>query len=150
MYNGCKKCHNFYMLENHLCKFPTGDGYVKCSMMTVNNACKCIKLLALPVPRDEVVTTVGAISNMMNLPPQPTTAPPPLPIASVLGMLSYPITAIYPPNNSLVLVAGNSDLSQDSNDSVRAHVSFLLPHLLWECAVDSHDAFALSCILFLH
>jgi hypothetical protein len=144
MYNGCKKCCNFYMPENHSCKFPTGDGYIECSMTMVNDAHKRIKLPALPVPREEVVTTVGAVSNIAGFPPQPAGAPPPLPIASVLGMSSYPITSVYPPNDSSVLAASDSDLSRDSNDSVRTHVPFLLPHLLWECAVDSHNISSLS------
>jgi hypothetical protein len=38
MYNGCKKCQNFYMPDNHTCDFLTGEGYVKHSMTTVNDA----------------------------------------------------------------------------------------------------------------
>jgi hypothetical protein len=113
-------------------------------MTTVNDARKRIKLPALPIPREELVTTVGAVTN--KFPTQPTSAPPPLPVASVLGMLSYPITSIYPPNDSSVLAAGDSDLSRDSNNSVRAHVPFLLPHLVWDCAIDSHDTSSLSRI----
>jgi hypothetical protein len=37
MYNGCKKCQNFYMPDNHTCNFLTGEGYVECSMTTVND-----------------------------------------------------------------------------------------------------------------
>jgi hypothetical protein len=98
----------------------------------------------LPIPRDEVITTVGAVSNIGNFAPQPSTAPPPLPVASILGMSAYPITSIYLPNNTSVLAAGDSNLSRDSNDLVRMHVPFLLPHLVWECAVDSHDVSSLS------
>jgi hypothetical protein len=51
-YNGCKKCHGFYMPDNHPCEFPSGDNYVERTMLTVNDACKRIKLPSLPVPRD--------------------------------------------------------------------------------------------------
>jgi hypothetical protein len=132
------------MPDNHSCEFPSGEGYVERSMMSVNDARKRIKLPALPVPREEMTTSMGAVSN--HFPVQPTTAPPPLPVASVLGMSSYPITSIYPPNNSSILAAGDSDLSQDSNDSVRTHVPFLLPHLIWKCAIESHDVSSLSRI----
>jgi hypothetical protein len=40
MYNGCKKCQEFYMSGNHACKFPTGKGYVEHSMLMVNDAHK--------------------------------------------------------------------------------------------------------------
>ncbi|KAF8231833.1 hypothetical protein L208DRAFT_1275149 [Tricholoma matsutake] len=130
-YNGCKKCRGFYMPDGHPCEFPTGEGYVERSMMTVNDACKHIKLPALPVPRDEQTTTVntvnmGSTSNAYNsAPPQPNTVPPALPVAAVLGIS--------------ILGGGDSDLSCDSNDSVSTHVPFLSPHLVWECAVDSRD-----------
>jgi hypothetical protein len=142
MYNGCKKCRGFYLPDNHSCNFPTGDGYVERSMVTVNDARKRIKLPALPVPREEMGMSINSISG--SFPPQPSTVPPPLPVASVLGMSSYPITSVYPPNDNSVLAAGDSDLSCDSNDSVRTHIPFILPHLLWECAVDSHDPSSLS------
>jgi hypothetical protein len=97
MYNGCKKCRNFYMPEGHSCEFPGSDGYVERTMAMVNEARKWIKLPNLPVPRDEVAMPVGAVSNMpssnnsyMSAPAQPSTAAPPLPIAAVLGMSSYP------------------------------------------------------------
>jgi hypothetical protein len=102
-----------------------------------------VKLLRLPVSRDEMFTAVSAISNIA---PQPLTTPLPLPVASVLGMSSYPITSIYLPNESLVLAVSDSNLLRDSNNSVQTHVPFLLPHLLWECVVDSHDASSLSHI----
>jgi hypothetical protein len=131
------------MPENHACKFPTGDRYVERTMLTVNDARKRIKLPSLPVPRDEGVTTVNTISNTA---PQPSTAPPPLPVASVLGISTYPFTSVYPPNESSVLTAGDSNLSCDFNDLVRTHIPFVLPHLVWECAIDSHDVSSLSCI----
>jgi hypothetical protein len=122
-------------------------------MAMVNEVRKQIKLPNLPVPRDELALPIGAVSNMPSLnnsytsaPAQPSTAPPPLPIAAVLGMSSYPIASIYPPNKSSVLGGGDSDLSRDSNDSVSTHVPFFLPHLVWECAVDSHDPSCLSRI----
>jgi hypothetical protein len=115
-YNGCKKCRGFYMPDNHPCEFPSGDNYVERTMSTVNDARKRIKLPSLPVPRDKVVTSINAISNAA---PQPSSAPPPLPVASVLGMSTYPFTSVYLANESSVLTAGDSDLSRDSNDSVR-------------------------------
>jgi hypothetical protein len=51
------------MPDNHSCEFPSGEGYVERSMMTVNDARKRIKLPALPVPREEMTTSVGAVSN---------------------------------------------------------------------------------------
>jgi hypothetical protein len=134
------------MPDGHPCEFPTGDGYLKRTMATINEAQKHIKLPSLPIPRDEFAMPISAVSNMTFTPTQPLTAPLPLPIAAVLGMLSYPIMSIYPPNESLVLDGGDSDLSQDSNDLVSMPISFFLPHLIWECAVDSHDPSSLSCV----
>jgi hypothetical protein len=59
-------------------------------------------------------------------------------------MSTYPFTSVYLANESSVLTAGDSDLSHDSNDSVRTRIPFLLPHLVWECAIDSHDVSSLS------
>jgi hypothetical protein len=99
------------MPDGHPCEFPTGDGYLKWTMATVNKAQKCIKLPSLPIPRDEFTMPISAVSNMTSTPTQPLIAPPPLPIAAVLGMLSYPIMSVYPPNESSVLGGGDSDLS---------------------------------------
>jgi hypothetical protein len=98
------------MPDGHPCEFPTGDGYLKQTMAIINKARKRIKLPSLPVPRDKFAMPVSTVSNMTSTPAQPLTAPPPLPIATVLGMLSYPIMSIYPPNESSVLGGGDSDL----------------------------------------
>jgi hypothetical protein len=63
----------------------------------------------------------------------------PLPVAAVLGMSPYPMAAVCLPNESSILGGGDSDLSRDSNDLVSNNVPFVLPHLLWHCAVDSLD-----------
>lgn len=121
-------------------------------MITVNDACKHIKLPPLPVPHNELTTSVGAVnmtsaSNTYNsAPPQSSAAPPALPVAVVLGMSTYPIASVYPPNESLILGGGNSDLSHNSNDSVSTHIPFLSPHLVWKCAVDSLNISISSCI----
>lgn len=61
-------------------------------------------------------------------------------------MSSYPVAAMYPPNESSILGGGDSDLSHNSNDSVSTHIPFFKPHLVWECAADSlHDS-CTSCI----
>ncbi|KAF8226275.1 hypothetical protein L208DRAFT_1302571, partial [Tricholoma matsutake] len=54
-------------------------------------------------------------------------------------MSTYPVASIYPPNESLILSGGDSDLSHDSNNLVSLHVPFLSPYLVWKCAVDSHN-----------
>lgn len=68
-YNGCKKCHGFYMPDGHTCEFPSGDNYIERMMAAVNKGRKCMKLSTMPVPRDEQVTMVAAVSTV---PPQPT------------------------------------------------------------------------------
>jgi hypothetical protein len=98
------------------------------------------------MPVGAVLNMSSSNNNYTSTPVQPSTAAPPLPIAAVLGMLSYPIASIYPPNESSILGGDDSDLSRDYNNSVSTHVPFFLPHLLWECAVDSHDPSCLSCI----
>jgi hypothetical protein len=148
-YDRCKKCCGFYMHNGHPCEFPVGDGYVERMMATVNEACKCVKLPSLPIPHDEHALSVNTInvsgSHMYNsAPPQPSTAPPSLPVAAVLGMSTYPIASVCPPNDSSILGGGDSDLSHDSNDSVSTRVLFFLPHLVWDCAIESLDPSCLS------
>jgi hypothetical protein len=148
-YNGCKKCHGFYMPDGHPCEFPVGDGYIEHMMATMNEAHKRAKLPPLPIPRDEHALSVNMVnisgSHMYNsAPPQPSTAPPALPVAAVLGMSTYPIASVCPPNDSSILGGGDSDLSCDSNDLVSTHVPFFLPHLVWDCAVKSLDPSCLS------
>lgn len=87
---------------------------------------------------------MASSNNVYNATPQSTAAPPALPVASVLGMSSYLVASIYPLNKSSILGGGDSDLSRDSNDSVSSHIPFFILHLIWECAVESHDPSTLS------
>jgi hypothetical protein len=153
-HNGCKKCRGFYLPDGHPCEFPTGDGYVERTMAFVNEARKRIKLPPLPIPRDEHSSSIAAVNNMPSSsnfmysaqPAQPTMAPPALPVAAVLGMSAYPIVSVCPPNDLSILGGGDSDLSRDSNDSVSTRIPFCLPHLVWECTIDSHDPSSISRI----
>jgi hypothetical protein len=63
-YSRCKKCHGFYLPDGHPCKFPTGDGYVKCTMAFMNEARKHIKLPPLPVPCYKHPLSVASVNNM--------------------------------------------------------------------------------------
>ena len=87
-HSGCKKCCRFYLPDGHPCKFPTGEGYVKCTMASVNEARKCIKLAPLPISCDEHSSTIASVSSQ---PTQLMMAPPALPIMAVLGMSAYPL-----------------------------------------------------------
>lgn len=142
MYNGCTKCRGFYLPDGHPCKFPVHEGYVERMMSSVNEACKCIKLPALLIPADQTSISIAAVSNSSlsySTAPQPSVTPPPLPITTVLGMSPYPMAAVCLPNKSSILGGSDSDLSQDSNDSVSNNIPFILPHLFWHCAIDSLD-----------
>jgi hypothetical protein len=150
-HNGCKKCRRFYLPDGHPCKFPVGDGYVEHTMVSVNEARKCIKLPALPIPRDEQLSSVASVANMSSssstffspAPAQPMAAPGTMPVAAMMGMSAYPVASVCPPNKSSILGGSDGDLSHDSNDSVSNRIPFFLPHLVWNCAIESHDP---SCI----
>lgn len=132
-------------MDGHACKFPSGDGYIERTMASINEARKHIKL---PVPHDEHPASVASIANMplSSQPVQPLMAPPALPIAAVLGMSSYPITSVGPPNDLSILDGGDSDLSHDSNDSVSSCIPYFLPHLVWKCAIESCNLSSITCI----
>ena len=120
-------------------------------MSSVNEARKCIKLPPLLIPCKEQSSSIASINNMSTsssmlyslTPAQLMMPPPPLPIAAMMGMSAYPVALVCPPNKSSILGGGNSDLSHDSNHSVSTCIPFFLPHLVWKCMIESHDA---SCI----
>jgi hypothetical protein len=150
-HNRCKKCRRFYLPKGHACEFPVGDGYVECTMVFVNEARKHIKLPALPIPHDEQSSSVASVANMSSssnaffssAPAQPMAPPGSLPIAAMMGMSAYPVASVCPPNRSSILGGRDGNLSCDSNDSVSTHIPFFLPHLMWNCAIESRDP---SCI----
>jgi hypothetical protein len=110
-HSGCKKCRNFYVTSGHACKFPGQDGYMEHTMNAVNHARQCLGLAALPIPNDEPSNPVASIVLLMA--PAPTTAPPPLPVAAVLGMTTYPVASIgQPTNEHSILFGNNGDLSR--------------------------------------
>jgi hypothetical protein len=115
-------------------------------MAFVNKARKHIKLPPLPIRHDEHPSSVASVNNVSSSnamyssqPAQPIMAAPALPVAAVLGMSTYPVASVCPTNDSSILGGGDSDISRDSNDSVSMHIPFFLPHLVWKCAIESHD-----------
>jgi len=121
---------------------------VECTIASINEVRKQIKLLPLPVPQEEHASSIAAIANMATSSQQmhTNTHLPMLPTAAMLRMSAYPVVAVCPPNESSILSGGDSNLSCNSNSLVSKHIPFFLPHLIWNCAIESHDPSSISCI----
>ncbi len=103
---------------------------------------KGIPLFTIPVITSHVLTSA-------NPAPAPVPAPAPAPAAAVqvLTTTAWPVAAAVPANDTSMLNAMNADGTEaDANLSIDSEimsktspVPFVVPHLLWNCAIDNRD-----------
>ncbi len=116
---------------------------------------KGLPLFTITVVNSQTTAPAPTLAPTAPAATAPVQATPQAPVAAVqvLGTTAWPIAAAVPINNSSVLDADNADgtvadanLSIDSEavSKVPPPVPFAVPHLLWQCAVDSHDSAAVE------
>lgn len=98
-------------------------------MATVNSAHKCLGLSTLPIPGDETLLLVAAISA--NLPAAPTCCSH----CNSSSPAGHTASISQPTNEHDVLLGDTRNLSHDSDNLVS--VPFSIPHIVWNCAIDN-------------
>ncbi|KAK0493791.1 hypothetical protein EDD18DRAFT_1356264 [Armillaria luteobubalina] len=171
LYFGCVKCRQFFVNHNKCdCPngFPSPVGYHMLSQTNVNNACHGLPHnhpLKMAQPRQPVTAThvLSAPTIQYIIPPvtpqviashsyPPTyTQPVQTAQAELPAVTAACLPSFNPKQQTLDNWFALNEASLDSNDSrfvsgppiavIAPSVPFLVPHLMWECAVDDPSSF---------